>query len=154
VSKTRPIFERYWSLVVAFILPVIEIVVELKYAYPDNELTRVTVSVLCLALLIHSWFMQRRYVKNKWRLAFFTLVLSLIALGPLWLGLNVIRFYSYDLGADYQRNSTLWYHNLYWYTVELQDTIILLAKVLGIAVVLWAIVDLARWLVKRIRAMD
>ena len=151
MPKAHPIIARYWSLAAALVLPVIEIVAESTVRLREyDEVTRAVLSVVCLALLVHSWFMQRRYAQSRWRLAFWTLFLSLVALGPLWLGLNVVRFYSYDVAVDYQRNSALWYHNLYWYVVEWQGRIVLLAKVLVIVVVLWAIVDFVRWLVKRI----
>jgi hypothetical protein len=142
--RTHLIFDRYWSLAAAIILPiVVESIVSFeKY----EEMSWAVLSAVCMALLVHSWFMNRRYTQSKWRLAFWTLFLSLVAFGPIWLGLNVIRFYSYDS----QWISTLWYHNLYGCVVELQDAIILLAEVLGIAVALWVIVDLVRWLAKRV----
>jgi hypothetical protein len=145
---------RYWSLATAILLPVIEFLTEsLTRPLGDYEVARAVLSVVCIALLVHSWFMQRKYAESKWRLAFFTLLLTLVVLGPVWLGLNAMRFYSYNHAADYERYSTVWYHNLYWYAVEWQDTIVLLAKILGIAVLLWVIVDLVRWLTKRIRAI-
>jgi hypothetical protein len=153
MPKTHPIFDRYWSQAAALLLPVIEFTSEgIIRLFMDYEVARAMLSAACIALLVHSWFQQRRYAENKWRHYFWTLFISLVALGPIWLGLNVVRFYSYDVDVDYQRNSTLWYHNLYWYVVELQDTIILLAEILGILVFLWMIIDLARWLTKRIGA--
>jgi hypothetical protein len=150
VSKTRLIFERYWSLAVALLLPVMEIVAESSIRLGEyNEVLRAILSIVCLALLVHSWLMQRRCTQSRWRLAFWTLLLSLVVLGPLWLGFNVIRFYSYDL----QWKSTLWYHKVYWYVVELQDAIILLAEILGIVIVSWVVVALSRWLVNRIRSL-
>jgi hypothetical protein len=154
MAKLSKLLERYWSLATAILLPVIELLTEgLIRLFVDYEVSRAVLSVVCIALLIHSWFMQRRYANSKWRLAFFRLLLSLVALGPVWLGLNVMRSYSYNLAADYERYSTVWYHNLYWYAVEWQDRIVFLAKVMVIAVALWVIVDLVRWLTKRIRAI-
>jgi hypothetical protein len=144
--KTHPIFNRYWSLAAALLLPVIEFSCEgLIRHFIDYEVARAVLSVVCIVLLVHSWIMQRRYAENKWRLTFFTLLLSLIVLGPLWLGLNVLRAHYYPLYWDDQEVAV--YSNI----CDLQDRIVLLAKVLGIAVALWAIVDLARCLVKRIR---
>ena len=146
MTRVSMVVSRYWSLAAAFLLPVIETVVESTVrlgAY--DEVARTALFVICLALLVHSWFVQRRYAQSRWQLAFWTLFLSLVALGPLWLGLNVIRFYSYDS----QWLSTLWYHNLYGCVVELQDVVILSAKMLGILIVLWLIADLARWLWNR-----
>ena len=153
MPKESHVLYRYWSVVTAIILPVIVFFVEgTVRAFPDYEVVRAVISVLCIALLVHSWFMQRRFVQSRWRLAFFTLLLWLPALGALWLGLNVIRSYTYDSAADYRLYSTVWYQGLYWKVVELQNTIVLLAKVLGIAAALWTIVDLARWLARRIQA--
>jgi hypothetical protein len=147
MPKTHPIIDRYWSLAAALLLPVIEFSCEgIIRLFMDYEVARAMLSVACIALLIHSWFMQRKYAKSKWRLAFFTLLLSLIALGPLWLGLNVIRAYSYP---ENWKTDVALYENICY----LQDIVEQLAKVLGIAVVLWTIVDLVRWLAKRIWAM-
>jgi len=139
---------RYWSLALAITLPLLDLFCEqLTRSFGGyDEVVRIFLSAICVALLVHSWFMQRKYARSRWRLAFLTLLLSLLFIGPLWLGLNVIRGESYDLAADYERNVHLWYHNLYWYVVELQDLLVQLAIVLGAALALWLIVDLARWL--------
>jgi hypothetical protein len=83
---------------------------------------------------------QRRFTQSKWRIAFFAILLGLLALGPLWLGLNVIRFYSYAGEQQY---------TLYGAVVHSQDAVVWLAKALCAAVALWVVVDLARWLWKR-----
>jgi hypothetical protein len=144
--KKHQIFSRYWSLAAALLLPIIEFSSEgLIRLFMNYEVARAVLSVVCIALLVHSWFMHRRYAENKWRLAFFTLLLSLIVLGPLWLGLNVLRAHYYPLYWDDQEIAV-------WSNIcKLQDRTELFAKVLGIAVALWALVDLARWLAKRIR---
>jgi hypothetical protein len=152
MSKVRQIFGRYWSLAAALLLPVVEIVAESTVglgAY--DEVSRAVLSVICIALLVHSWFIQRRYVRSKWRIAFFTLLLSLFVLGPIWLGLNVVRFYAYPehcecsfpiINAD----------KVYSVVSAFMDVIMRSAKVLCTVVVSWVIVDLVRWLAKRVRA--
>ena len=45
-------------------------------------------------------------------------------LGAIWLGLNVIRFTTYDYAADYQRHFGDYRQSLYWYAVETQDWIV------------------------------
>jgi len=143
MPKTHPIFDRYWSLAVALLLPIIEFSCEgLIRLFINYEVPRAVLSVACIVLLVHSWFMQRRYVQRKWRLVFWTLFLSLVALGPLWLGLNVIRAYSYP---ENWKTDVALYENICY----VQDIVEQLAKVLGIVVVLWVIIDLARWLAKR-----
>jgi hypothetical protein len=135
MSMVRRFLKRYWSLAAAILLPVIKV---LSGEFISNEL----LSVICATLLVHSWFMQRKYAKSKWRLVFLTLLLSLIMLGPIWLGMNVIRADSYPSN---------WKNDVdrYFYICNMQDRVVQLAEVLGIAVVLWVIVDLGRWLVKR-----
>ncbi len=135
MPKIHPIIDRYWSLAAAILLPVIKV-------HSGGLIRNELLSVICTALLIHSWFMQRKYAKSKWRLAFMTLLLSLIMLGPIWFGLNVIRAYTYPSN---------WKHDvdLYLYICDMQDKVWQVAQILGMAVVLWLIVDLARWLAKR-----
>jgi len=140
--RTRQIFGRYWSLGAALILPVIGIVVEstISRSWDCEKITLAVISVVCVALLVLSWFKQRKYTQSKWRLAFFTILLSLLALGPLWLGLNVVRSYSYAGEQPY---------TLYGAFVHLQDAVVRLAKVLCAVVLLWVVVDLARWIGRR-----
>ncbi len=139
-------FSRYWSLVVAILFPLFAIATESAARLGEYDVVlQAILSVICLALFVHSWFMQRRYTQNKWRLSFFTLLLIFFALVPLWLGLNVIRNYSYNAGVEQM-------YSLYSDVVILQDAIVWLAKTLCVVVSLWMIVDSGRWLVKRIRA--
>ena len=132
---------RYWSLAAAIFLPMIDIVAESALTLGEyDEVLRALVSVLCLTLLVHSWLMQRRFAQSVWRRAFWTVLLSLIALGPFWLGLNVIRYYSYAGEEQY---------TLYEAVVYLQDAVVLLAKAVCLVVLLWGIVDFARWLKRK-----
>ncbi len=141
--NNHPFIHRYWSLLLAFVLPVVEFFSEGGIGhFVDYEITREVLSVICIALLIHSWFMQRGNLQSRWRLAFWTLFLSLVALGPLWLGLNVIRAYSYP---ENWKTDVALYENICY----LQDIVEQLAKILGIAVTLWAIADLVRRMRKR-----
>jgi hypothetical protein len=146
--KLSKLLARYWSLATAILLPLIEVLTEgLIRLFIDYEVSRAILSVVCIALLVHSWFMQRKYAESKWQLAFFTLLLTLVALGPVWLGLNVMRAHFYPL--NWTTDEILLYTNI----CDLQDRVIQLAEVLGIAVALWVIVDRVRWLIKRIRAV-
>lgn len=143
MNIVRRFLKRYWSLAAALLLPVIEFSCEgIIRLFMDYEVARAVLSAACIVLLIHSWFIQRRYAQRKWRLVYWTLFLSLLSLGPLWLGLNVIRAYSYP--ENWKTDIAL-YENICY----VQDIVEQLAKVLGIAVVLWVIVDFVRWLVKR-----
>ena len=148
MMKLSKLLARYWSLATAILLPVIEFLTEgLLRPLGYYEVARAVLSVVCIALLVHSWFMQRKYAESKWQLAFFTLLLTLVALGPVWLGLNVMRAHFYPL--NWTTDEILLYTNI----CDLQDRVIQLTEVLGIAVALWVIVDRVRWLIKRIRAI-
>jgi len=68
----------------------------------------------------------------------------LVALGPLWFGLNGMRAHYYPL--HWNDNEISVWSNI----CSLQYRIEQLAKVLGIAAIVWLIVDLVRWLVKRV----
>jgi hypothetical protein len=146
MSRRSKAFVRYWSLAAAILLPVTELPCEgIIRLFMDFEVARAVLCVVCLALLVHSWIMQRRYAESKWRLAFFTLLLILLALGPIWLGLNVMRAHFYPL--NWVTDEALWSN-----ICNLQYRVEQLAEMLGIAFVLWVVVDLVRWLVRRIRA--
>ena len=61
-----------------------------------SEPVRALAAIVCLGLLVQSWFVQKQYARSRRQLVLVTLILSLPALASVWLGLNVIRFYSYD----------------------------------------------------------
>jgi|GEM_PF-4660506 hypothetical protein len=79
-----------WSLIVVFAIFGL-----VASGMLPSEPGRAVASALCMALMIQSWVMQRRYAKNRERLVLLTLALTLPALASLWLGMNVLRFYSY-----------------------------------------------------------
>lgn len=106
------------------------------------EVVRAVCSFVCMALLVHSWFKQRSYAESKWRLVFFTLLLGLPGLGYVWLGLNVLRYYAYPM------NWNMW--ELWQNVCFLQYKVEQLAEVLGLLVVAWTIVDVVRWMWKRL----
>jgi hypothetical protein len=149
MPKARLIFDRYWSLAAALILPVVEFPSEgIFRPFMDYEVVRAALALVCIALLVHSWFRQRKYAKSKLRLAFFTLMLTLVALGPVWLGLNVMRAHYYPLNWD-DHEVAVWSN-----ICSIQYRVEQLARVLGIAVTLWVIVDSVRWLAKRVHARE
>ena len=126
---------RFWSLALALLVPVVETFAE--GGHIDYEVQRAAVAFVGIALIVHSWIMQRRIVKNNWKLAFWTMLLTFLALGFLWLGLNSIRGSTYP---DDPHASNL----AYWFAVEWQDRIILLARVLAGVLGIWIVVDLTR----------
>jgi len=142
----RPILDRYWSLAAAISLPVVEFFTEgFTFHFVDYEILRAILSVVCILLLGHSWFKQLKYSRGKRRLAFFTIFLSLVALGPVWVGLNVIRFYAYPEHCECSFpifNA----ERVYSVVSILMDAVELFAKVICVVVALWAVVDIARWM--------
>jgi len=131
-----PVLARSWSLIVVF--AIFGLVVSGIFS---SEPGRAVASALCMALVIQSWVMQRRYAKNRERLVLLTLALTLPALASLWLGLNVLRFYAY---APESRG------RLYSAVVRLQDLIQSVAYAIGLVVVFWTIVELSCFLAERI----
>jgi hypothetical protein len=110
-------WRRYWSLAIALGLPVI------VFLFMDYQSVRAITSIVCMILLVHSWLIQRRYTQNRLVLLCWTFVLLLPMLGAIWLGLNVIRVYTYDYAADYNRHLGDLRRDLYWPVVKIQDLI-------------------------------
>ena len=138
----RELLKRFWSLALVFILPAVELFAERFSWYPDWGIARAILSAVCIALLIHSWFMQRRSVKSRWRLTFWTLVLLFFALEFLWLALNSIR------GPNYPDDFTA-PNRVYRFAVEWQDRCVISAEAIAAIVGLWIAIDLIRWLDRR-----
>ena len=136
MRQESPALARSWSLIV--VLTIFWLVMS---GILLSEPGRALASGVCLALLVQSWFAQRRYARNRERLALLTLALSLPALASIWLGLNVLRFYSYapDSAA-----------HVYSAVVTLQRIVGICAYAVGMVVVLWTIGELGSFLAKRI----
>jgi hypothetical protein len=87
---------RYWSLLTALSLPV------LVFFFFDSEDNRLLVSSISTILLVHAWRMQLRSSGASGGL--WTSILLLPIFAAIWLGLNVIRYNTYDYAVDYQRH--------------------------------------------------
>jgi len=144
MSNSAQFVTRFWSaaaVIVIFGLLVIgSLLPKPARTIANSEPVRAVASVLWIALLAHSWVKQRRYTRTWQGLTFVTLVLCLPTLAAFWLGLNVIRFYSYAPDFD---------SSVYWVVVQLQSVIQWCGVALGIVVALWSIIEISRWLVKR-----
>jgi hypothetical protein len=116
-------WQRYWSLATTLGLPL------MVFFFLDRDETRAITSIACMILLIHSWFLQRRYTRNRFHLLFWTVVLFLPMLGATWLGLSVIRADTYNYAVDYQRHLGDFRQSLYWNVVKIQDLIVWIARV-------------------------
>ena len=128
---------RFWSLGLAILIPVIEVLSEILFegGLDNIQFRRTVVAVAGIALLIHAWNMQRRNVNSILKLAFWTMLLTLLALGFMWLGLNTIRGYTYP--EDFRAEN--WW---FWHVGEWQDWIFSGAKVLAAVLGVWIVVDL------------
>ena len=136
MSHGSAFLARSWSVVA--VLAIFWLVVSGLLA---SEPARAVASLLCIGLLIQSWVMQRRYARTHERLAFLTVALCLPALAALWLGLNVLRFYSYAGDFPTQTYSTV---------VRLQGIIQSVAYAGALVVGFWAIVEISCSLAERI----
>jgi hypothetical protein len=132
------ILARTWSLFAVFVI--FGLVVAGVFS---SEPGRAVASVLCILLLIQSWVTQRKYLRSRERVVLLSLALSLPALAALWLGLNVMRFYSYDPESPAQFHSAV---------IHIQEVVQDLALAVGLVVLFWAIVDLSCFLAGRISA--
>jgi hypothetical protein len=131
-----PMLVRSWSLIA--VVAIFGLVVS---GILLSEPGRALASVFCMALVVQSWAVQRRYARTRERLVLFTLALGLPALASLWLGLNVLRFYSYAPESRAQLYSTV---------VRLQELIQNVAYAIGLVVFFWTIVELSCFLAERI----
>jgi uncharacterized membrane protein len=95
------------------------------------------VTAACLGLIIHSWQMQSRFTRNKWRLLFWTHVLLFPALTTIVLGLGEIQVSTYDLSLEREQ-----FQYLHWYTGDIKDFLIWFVPLDALLIVLWAIVAL------------
>jgi hypothetical protein len=139
-------FRRFGSALIALVLPFGSLLVEgllQRYSGIHYEAVRAIVSVVCIMLLVHSWFMQRKYCQGRADLVFWTLWIAIPICGATWLGLNTLR--------------ASWYP-LYWSDEEalryervcmIQDWTVWSAKVLAVMAICWALLLAMRWLMRR-----
>jgi hypothetical protein len=136
VSEGSQIVARFWSLGLVAV-----IVLALVLSNVQSEPVRAIASAGCIGLLVHSWFMLRRYAPDRRRLWLITLALCLPTLAFVWLGLNVIRFYTYPGDSD---------SGVYGQVIQLQSGIQWGFAAVACVVVLWAIFELVHTVVQRI----
>jgi hypothetical protein len=159
MSIVRRFSKRYWSLFAALSILFLESYADrvpgelVSYQSTSIDIQNASNAVLtlcfiygvgtaiCLGLMAHSWTMQRRYAKNKWRLVFWVHVLIFPALAVPALGLHQIQTYTYELAADFQRwGGGRWYQSLHFYAEDAGDKLIWLAMLDLVLIVVWTIV--------------
>ena len=135
-SNSVVAFRRGWSMLVVF-----GIFCLIMSGNIRSQPARAAAAVLSLGLVLESWFAQRRYSRTGSGLALLTFILSLPALGSLWLGLNLVRFYSYEPESR---------ASMYSAAIRLQEVIVDCATAIGIIVFFWSTAEVAKFLGKRI----
>ena len=110
------------------------------YSQPGRAL----VSILCVILLAHSWFVQRTHSKPRPQLIFLTLALSLPALAAIFLGLNVILYYTYNSAAEGDPR-------LHEAVGNVQTVVGLCAVAVAVILFFWMLLKVAYWLAARVR---
>jgi len=101
-----------------------------------------------MGLLVQSWFVQRRYASNARRLWLSSLALCLPWLAAMWLGLNVIRFYTYNGAIEHVGTQM----NVYGAVIRIQYGLQWCALVLAVVVGIWAILEFAHFVAMRVSA--
>jgi hypothetical protein len=145
MSTAGRFLKRYWSLLIAYLLVVLEVYARgmdfepVEFQNPARVVWIMcsiitTVTVLCFGLIVHSWQMQRQHAGNKWRLVFWTHVLLFPALTTIVLGLGTIQVSTYDLSLEREQ-----FQNLHRYAGVAKDFLIWLIPLNLILIVLWAI---------------
>ena len=140
------LFYRYWSLLVACLIVVLEVYARripfepVEFQNPARVvwimcLIYTTVTALCLGLIVHSWQMHRRFTRNNWRLVFGTHLILFPALTTIVLGLGKIQVSTYDLSLEREQ-----FQSLHWYTGDVKDFVIWLVPLDIVLIVLWAII--------------
>lgn len=97
------------------------------------------VIALCLGLLVHSWRMQRRYARNKWRLVFSAHVLLFPTLCTIVLGLRKIQVSTYDIALEREQ-----FQYLHWYTGYVKDILIWAVPLDIVLIFLWTMVAVCK----------
>lgn len=103
--------------------------------YVLSELLRGVISIACIALAVCQWKIYRR--RQRFSLPGFALLA--LTMVSIWLGLNVIRYYTYP-GHSMEI--------LRWYGLVVRTQELLIWPILGcvLVVTLWAILNLAHWI--------
>jgi uncharacterized membrane protein len=146
MSAVRRFLKRFWSLLLAFLIVIVEAYargIEFETVFFQNSarvvwmmcLIYTTVTVLCLGLIVHSWQMQRRFTRNKWRLVYWTHFLLLPALTTVVLGLGTIQVSTYDLSIEREQ-----FQYLHMYSGHIKDHLIWLVPLDTILIIVWAFV--------------
>ena len=110
----------------------------------NSEIVRAVLAVFCTALMIYQWLIYRKTNRGM-QLLFLWLVVGGLTLSSIWVGLNVVRFYTYD-----PESNRMWA----WHMLIVQIQEIIKWAVVGLAAIafLCGLLLLARWINERLFA--
>jgi hypothetical protein len=132
---------RHWALGATITVWVLSAVAVLNGGFRSEALDegfRLIVALVGVGLLAYQWQIYRKNIGGI-HLAFLSAVLFALSVPAIWLGLNVVRFYSY--AADNPDSTSGWIHEQ---IIHVQETLVWLGVVvIGVSVVL-GISDLLR----------
>jgi hypothetical protein len=155
VSIVRRFLKRYWSLLAALSIPLLDgyadrIPDPIDYQSASKSVLALCFiygigAIICLGLLVHSWMVQRRYTKNKWWLIFWAHILLLPALVSIGLGLHRVQTFTYELAVDFQYwGAGRWYQNLHFYVDGVAERLFWLMLLDLAMVIAWGIVAVSK----------
>ncbi len=110
-----------------------------------SEIVRAALAVTCIGLMAFQWAIYRKRFFGA-QLALLSLIVAWFIVASLWLGLNVVRYYTYN-----PEDARTWA----WHTAVIQIQFPLAwAMVLLVPVVaVWLMFLFARWLSSKIRSV-
>lgn len=100
-----------------------------------SERLRAVFAVGCFGLLIYQSFLYRR-AGTGLRYLSLSLIVIWAGLACVWLGLNVIRYYTYDPFSE---------HSIFTTVISAQDALLWPIRVLAVLVCVWAPIDVVRF---------
>jgi hypothetical protein len=95
-----------------------------------------------MGLMLYQWLTYRRTSSGA-RLVFQSLIVAGFSLASVWLALNVVRFYTYNPESE-----RIWaWHGV---VAQIQEALLWVIGALALAVSLWALLQFAQWLGRRV----
>jgi hypothetical protein len=106
-----------------------------------SDIVRAVLAVGCTGLMIFQWLIYRKTDRGT-QLLFLSLLVRTLGLSSVWLGLNVVRVYTYDTESP-----QIWARHML--IVDVQEIIQWTVVALATVVFLGGLLLLARWLNRR-----
>lgn len=106
-----------------------------------SDIVRAALAAGCTGLMIFQWLIYRKTERGM-RLLFLSLLVTTLGLSSVWLGLNVVRVYTYD-----PESPQIWARHML--IVDAQEIIQWTVVALATVVSLWGLLLVARRLNRR-----